>query len=67
MSYLEIIEKKINPLFARPYKGGLELRGVNMDSAKSEIETIIKNNDWPVEIFETDVRVKSISIRIINK
>ena len=67
MKYLEKIEKLVNPLYAREYKGGLELRGVDIERAKEQIQKSVDHNGWPVEIFETDIRLKSISIRIKSK
>ncbi|GEM_PF-1939958 len=65
MNYLEQIIKQVKPRLPRPYKGGYELRGIDLDTAKIEIQRMITENNWPVEIFETDVRLKSISIRLV--
>lgn len=65
MNYLDEIIKQVKPRSPRPYKGGIELRGIDLDGTKHEIENLIKENNWPVEIFEVDVRLKSISIRLV--
>lgn len=67
INYLESISKHVNPICSRPYKGGLELRGVNMDIADQQINAIIKAMNWPVEVFEKDYRVRSVSIRLKNE
>ncbi|WP_149525666.1 hypothetical protein [Sphingobacterium hotanense] len=63
MEYLNKIIELINPVTTRPYKGGIELRGLNLDTTKDEIQSVIQANGWPVEIFDVDVRLKSVSIR----
>lgn len=63
MKNLQIIINQINPRYTRPYKGGLELRGINLDHARTQIQRIIKEKQLPVEIFDTDISVRSISIR----
>ncbi|WP_433895177.1 hypothetical protein [Sphingobacterium mizutaii] len=63
MEYINKIIDLVKPRTIRPYKGGVELRGINIDTAKEEISNAIESNQWPVEIFDTDVRLKSISIR----
>ncbi|WP_312139476.1 hypothetical protein [Sphingobacterium sp.] len=63
MKYLNKIIELVNPVTTRPYKGGVELRGLNLDTAKDEIQSVIQANGWPVEIFDVDVRLKSVSIR----
>ncbi|SEG62543.1 hypothetical protein [Sphingobacterium lactis] len=63
MEYIKKIIDLVKPRTTRAFKGGVELRGINMESAKQEIRAAIELNQWPVEIFDTDVRLKSISIR----
>lgn len=65
MEYINKIIEIVRPISTRNYKGGIELRGVNLDKAKDEIILAIQSNGWPVEIFDMDVRLKSISIREI--
>lgn len=63
MEYINKIIEIVNPVTTRPFRGGVELRGLNIDAAKEEIKSVIKTNGWPVEIFDVDVRLKSVSIR----
>lgn len=63
MKNLQTIIDQVKPRFTRPYKGGIELRGINIDHAREQIQKIIDEKQLPVEIFDTDVSVKSISIR----
>lgn len=63
MEYINKIIEIVNPVTTRPFRGGVELRGLNIDAAKEEIQSVIKANGWPVEIFDVDVRLKSVSIR----
>lgn len=63
MEYINKIIEIVNPVTTRPFRGGVELRGLNIDAAKEEIQSVIKTNGWPVEIFDIDVRLKSVSIR----
>lgn len=66
MKHLQIIINKVNPRFTRAYKGGIELRGINFENAQDQIQSIIKEQQLPVVIFDIDTSVKSISIREIN-
>lgn len=63
MKNLQIIIDQVKPRFTRSYKGGIELRGINIDHARQQIQKIIDENQLPVEIFDTDISVRSISIR----
>jgi len=63
MNYIEEIIKKIKPRSTRPYKNGVELRGINVDQVRTEIQQIIDTNAYPVEIFDVDIILRSISIR----
>ncbi len=63
MEYINKIIELVKPRTTRPYRGGVELRGINIDTAKQEISNAIASNQWPVEIIDTDVRLRSISIR----
>ena len=63
MEYINKVIELVKPRSTRAYKGGMELRGINLDSARDEINQAIENNQWPIEIFDVDVRLKSISIR----
>lgn len=63
MEYVNKVIEIIKPRSTRPYKGGVEMRGVNLDTARDEINQAIQANGWPVEVFEVDVRLRSISIR----
>ncbi|WP_313261923.1 hypothetical protein [Sphingobacterium sp.] len=63
MEYVNKVIEIIKPRSIRPYKGGIEMRGVNLDTARAEINQAIQANGWPVEVFEVDVRLRSISIR----
>ncbi len=52
----------------RPYRGGLEFRSMSsLDQLRQDIPRLIKANNWPLEIFKTDVRVRSISVRQIEE
>ncbi len=66
MEYINKVIELVNPRTTRPYKGGTELRGINLDSAKEEINKAIKTNQWPIEIIDVDVRLKSIAIKEIS-
>lgn len=63
MKNLQIIIDHIKPRYTRSYKGGIELRGINIDQAREQIQKVIDDKQLPVEIFDADIRVKSISIR----
>lgn len=52
----------------RPYMGGIEFRSMNsLDQLKQDIPRLIKANNWPLEVFKTDVRVRSVSVREIKE
>ena len=63
MKHLQIIIDLVKPRYTRPYKGGIELRGINIDQAREQIQRIIAEKQLLVEIFDTDISVRSISIR----
>ena len=66
MNAIEIIIKHVQPRYTRPYKGGVELRGINLDQARVQINQLIKAESLPVEIIDTDIAVRSISIKEIT-
>lgn len=66
MEAIQIVIKHVQPRFTRPYKGGVELRGINIDHAREQINQLIKKEALPIEIIDTDVAVRSISIRAIR-
>lgn len=66
MEYLEKIIAHVKPRTQRSYRGGIELRGIDLDSAKVEIKQLIAENSWPVEVFHIDARLRSIAIREIK-
>jgi len=66
MKHLQIVIDKVNPRFTRTYKGGVELRGINLENDRELIQKIIQDNALPVEIFDIDISLKSISIREIS-
>lgn len=63
MKNLQIIIDQVKPLYPRPYKGGIELRGINFEQARDQIQKIIDEKGLPVEVFDMDTSVRSISIR----
>ncbi len=59
--FAEKIQGSFEP---RNYEGGLEFRAIGgLDPLRQEAEKLIRENNWPLEIFKVDIRVRSISVR----
>ncbi len=52
----------------RKYNEGLEFRAIGgLDPLIQDAQNLIKENNWPLEIFKVEVRVRSIFIRKVNE
>lgn len=52
----------------RKYGEGLEFRAIGgLDPLRQDANSLIKENNWPLEIFKVDIRVRSICVRKINE
>lgn len=63
--FAEKIQGSFEP---RNYEGGLEFRAIGgLDQLRQEAEKLIKENNWPLQIFKVDIRVRSISVRQLDE
>lgn len=61
---IERIIATTKPIYDRPYKGGRELRFHSLEVGKESVINAIAADNLPLEIFDQDIALKSISIRL---
>lgn len=62
--YIALLVKAVKANPPRKYKDGFEIRASDPDRLRNEVQHHIRLNDWPIEMFDINAELRSVSVRI---
>ncbi|MEJ5143963.1 hypothetical protein [Sphingobacterium sp. MYb388] len=62
--YIALLVKAVKTNPPRKYKDGFEIRSSDPDRLRNEVQHHIKVNQWPIEIFDVNAQLRSVSVRL---